>query len=450
MALRAFTAQSNAGQRVAGAPPGIHWNPLTGKPDRIIQWDDLFTNIDSPQMGIQGWESENPDWQTEAERSFGAFSPRYLAGYDEGGGDDWFHNLGKLTIGAGGLYTGLGTTGALGGASAAGGAMDMGIGGVGEAMGLGAGYTSPGAFFGGKIPVSNFANAGTGAMDAFQTMNVPATGSTQTIYQGGNMDITDPNWWTSEADYYAQGGGASPNDIIEEAGNFTGGAGDASGSGLPIPGSPDFPSYLKTLLGSAASGFGNTVGGAAGRVLGGVAGGAGSQGQSIWDQITGNPMQALFNSTPFLLALAEANKQGGDIKGTIGRMEGLYGQAGANQGPFLDAVIQPYRRQTVAGRDALMSSLGQRRVLGSSFGNQDLTSYDTSRSLGEGELAAKALTSSLGLQGDLAKNIGGFQTQAATNRNLLLGAGLSASGKLFQPTPNPFDIRQLWGAPAWP
>ena len=76
-----------------------------------------------------------------------------------------------------------------------------------------------------------------------------------------------------------------------------------------------------------------------------------------------------------------------------------------------------------------------RGVRGSSFGDQSLSNYDYMRSLGRGDLASKAGMAYASTAGNLinARN---------TNRNLLLGAGLNASGRLFSPQRDPFDIER--------
>lgn len=123
MALKPFTLASmprGASQRMADRALAI--NPLTGQLDEIIQWDDL--NPDYPQLGIQGWASENPTWQEQAygvfdHPSYGSSGARRVPFDPNVGEDDWFHNAGKIAIGAGGLYTLAGSAGLLGPAAGA-------------------------------------------------------------------------------------------------------------------------------------------------------------------------------------------------------------------------------------------------------------------------------------------------------------------------------------------
>lgn len=136
-----------------------------------------------------------------------------------------------------------------------------------------------------------------------------------------------------------------------------------------------------------------------------------------------------FNSAPFLLALAEAQRQSGDLNGVINKING--------EG-YTRAVLNPYDNDTGIGRSNMLQDLSLRGVSGSSFGNQQLGNYDYMRALGRGDMASKAQLSAAGLEGSLIN-------QKNTNRNMLLGAGLNASAKLFSPQQDPFGLRQLMG-----
>lgn len=228
----------------------------------------------------------------------------------------------------------------------------------------------------------------------------------------------------SAADPYG-GSAAWPDDSV---------TGGANGGEIPRSSPFDFQSLLKQY-GTQALNLLKPTG----------AGPSGSQGRGILDQITGDPLGSAFNATPFLLALAEANRQQGITNPTLSRISGLADSAANNQTGLVASAVDPYNRQTMAGRDALLADQQARGVRGSSFGDQSLTSYDTMRGQGAGDLTAKATATSLGLQGGLLDNILKGQTQAATNRNMLLGAGLNASGKLFQPQSDPFGLKNLLG-----
>lgn len=177
-------------------------------------------------------------------------------------------------------------------------------------------------------------------------------------------------------------------------------------------------------------------------------GGEGGQktlGQSILGQLGGDPLSAAFSATPFLLALSEANRQGSDINSTIGRMQGLESSISGNASPYMNAILNPYDQQTGTGRASLLQDQQSRGIRGSSFGDQSLNSYDYTRDLGRGDLASKALLGSAGLQGQLMNSELGAINARNTNRNLLLGAGLGASGKLFSPQQDPFNLKTLMG-----
>lgn len=152
-----------------------------------------------------------------------------------------------------------------------------------------------------------------------------------------------------------------------------------------------------------------------------------STGGGILDNVLNDPLGAAFNSAPFLLALNEANRQSGDLNNTIGKI---------NQDSYRKAVLDPFDLETGQGRAALQSDLGQRGVAGSSFGYQTLNNFDYNRNLARSDMAEKANLSAAGLEGNLIN-------QRNTNRNLLLGAGLNASGGLFAPQKDPFNLDNL-------
>jgi hypothetical protein len=160
---------------------------------------------------------------------------------------------------------------------------------------------------------------------------------------------------------------------------------------------------------------------------GNASGGGTSQGKSVLDTFMGDPLQAAFNSTPFLLALTEANRQSDDLNGVIGKING---------DAYARSVLNPYDMDTGIGRNNMMQDQQLRGVRGSSFGNNDITNYDYMRSLGRGDLFNRANVATAGLEGNLIN-------QRNTNRNLLLGAGLNASGRMFQPQSDPFGLENL-------
>jgi hypothetical protein len=157
--------------------------------------------------------------------------------------------------------------------------------------------------------------------------------------------------------------------------------------------------------------------------------GGGTRGGGILDSILDDPLGAAFNATPFLLALTEANRQGRDIDGVLNSING--------EG-YRNAVLRPWDMETASNRQALLDDQTLRGTRGSSFGDESLNNFDYIRGIGRGDLASKASLGAAGLSGQLinARN---------TNRNLLLGAGLNASGRLFSPQRDPFGLSSLLG-----
>jgi hypothetical protein len=263
---------------------------------------------------------------------------------------------------------------------------------------------------------------------------------------GGNTDnyfgdyLTDPN----TGDVVSSDGTG-----VDQYGNPTGQyadstfTGDTANTGYNYESDPSYlplaqkfgPAIAKGILGGAGKGG----------VLGALGAGKQTLGQSILGQLGSDPLSAAFSATPFLLALHEANKQGGDINDTIGRMRSLEDSVSGNASPYMNALLNPYDQQTGTGRAALLQDQGLRGIRGSSFGDQSLNSYDYTRDLGRGDIASKALLGSAGLQGNLMNSELGAINARNTNRNLLLGAGLSASGRLFQPEKDPFNLNTLLG-----
>jgi len=154
--------------------------------------------------------------------------------------------------------------------------------------------------------------------------------------------------------------------------------------------------------------------------------GPGSNGGGLLDGIANDPLGAAFSATPFLLALTEANKQGKDIDQVLNEFRG-------NESGYMQSVLRPYDMDTAAKRTELLTGLGERGVSGSSFGNQQLGNFDYLRDVGRGDLTARAKVSTFAPTLDAI-------TKRNTNRNMLLGAGLNASGRLFQPQQSPLDL----------
>lgn len=276
--------------------------------------------------------------------------------------------------------------------------------------------------------------AGANTGDALFGTSAANTYGTDTAGGGGMWDWLD-SLDTSGMNFPEGAGGGNLGDPGGGAFDMGGSAGVFDSNGNPLYSSPfslkDIFGYGKDALGFlnklAPTGAGKSTGG------------------GILGNILGDPAGAAFNATPFLLALAEANRQQGITDPTLAKISGLQDQAANNETGLVASALGPYNRQTMAGRDALMADQSQRGIRGSSFGDQGITNYDMTRGQGAGELTAKTTAASLGLQGGLLDQILKGQTQAATNRNMLLGAGLNASGRLFQPQSDPFGLKNLLG-----
>lgn len=151
-----------------------------------------------------------------------------------------------------------------------------------------------------------------------------------------------------------------------------------------------------------------------------------------------------FNSAPFLLALAQAERQRGDINDPLGRIKQL--EDSINGPEYMNAITRPYDMETASGRTSMTDSLASRGVLGSSFGTMDLNNYDYIRGTGRADIASKALLNAAGLGGELAKTRLGGINNRNLNENALLGAGLNASARLFSPQQDPFNLAMLRSA----
>jgi hypothetical protein len=157
--------------------------------------------------------------------------------------------------------------------------------------------------------------------------------------------------------------------------------------------------------------------------LGGGTNGGSSPG--LFDNLLGT----VGNLSPALLAGYLGNSQRQDVMGQVGKLNDV---AGGLSGPdFMRSITNPYDLQTGQGRTALGQGLQLRKIEGSSFGNQQLGNYDYQRGLGRGDLITRAATGVAGTQGQLYSNALHGMVGANAAYNNLLGAGLGASGSLF-------------------
>lgn len=95
---------------------------------------------------------------------------------------------------------------------------------------------------------------------------------------------------------------------------------------------------------------------------------------------------------PALAAIQYARNQG---PFDTSRLQSAYNQIDPN------ALALPFDLQTARGRENLSSSLTQRNVMGSSFGNQDLASYDLLRQAGRQNILTQGAQAQAGIGGQI-------------------------------------------------
>lgn len=196
------------------------------------------------------------------------------------------------------------------------------------------------------------------------------------------------------------------------------------GGGTNIFGNGGFLGGLGNAIGGVGSALGGALGGV-GSALGGALGGAGGLGGLGGLLASGVPLALLVNEaskisdtpttiqTPFSKVHEGAARLDPTIRDTFTRgltnLQGLYDQAGGNQGAFIQARVNPLEAQIAQNRGALERSISQRGLGGSSFGNQALTSFnmDAGRALGD----ARALATNEAMN------------QQATLQQLMFGGG---------------------------
>lgn len=177
-------------------------------------------------------------------------------------------------------------------------------------------------------------------------------------------------------------------------------------AGVNIPG-------LAGAVGGAATGLG------AGSLMsgaGGVLEGLGDLWGGVRDFLPSADTAAAV--APIIAAIAYARNQG---PFDTSRLTSTYDQFEP------DALAYEYDQNTAAGRNALTSSLTNRGVMGSSFGNMDLTNFQTSRDLGRRSLVNQGLAS----RGGLASSILDAQVKERQLKNQLYGTSLLALGNVF-------------------
>ena len=371
-----------------------------------------------------GVEPDGVNWDTK------------FGGYSSGIWDE-LNNLGKLATAATFAYTGAGLAGL---APAGVGTAGSGIGAAGgstlgfEGAGLGAAGAGVGA---GTAAAGGTAGSGAGGAAAAggeELGGSPMWEWLDTIDTPGVSDATFENVLGPSVN--SGGFGLPGGDIaLTSAGsdaaalpflsNAPAGSVFASGGSAPAINAFDLGdainsgSFLDTL---------KNYGGAAYSTLKNLFAPSGAPtGTGIPGPFGNSALNAAFDATPFLLALHEANSQSNDLNGVLNQI---------NADAYRRSVLNPFDIQTAYQRGALQQDLANRGVAGSSFGNNDLNNFDYLHGLERSDMASKASLAAAGLQGQLIN-------QRNTNRNMLLGAGLNASAKLFSPQPDPFNLRYL-------
>lgn len=338
--------------------------------------------------------------------------------------DDGFLGLGDLgtLLALGGGIYGLGALGGLWGGAGAGAAGAGGLEAAGAFGGeaFGAAANAAGAFGGSVAPwTAGIGAAGSGGgMDWFDELI------------GGDSGLSD--WWGT--DYMGDFGFPDvasnpmmPAAVPESAAQLTEWGLQQTAPGVwEMPSMPgismgatDWLKYggqaISKLFGGDSSQ--NTLGG-----LGSLFGNSGNTG-GLFSGLFGNNGVGSFldkaaASAPVLAAIQYARNQS---PLDTGKLEGLYGSYDPN------ALAFGYDQNTMAGRESLTSSLTNRGVMGSSFGNNDLTNFNTTRDLGRSALVNQGM----GQRADIAKSIMDANFKSQQLKNNLYGSSLLALGNVF-------------------
>jgi hypothetical protein len=311
--------------------------------------------------------------------------------------------------------------------------MDMGLGldvmrnsflGLGEAAGGGAGAAQGLSFYDQLVNSMSQSQAGQGLQSVAQLAGEAGPGG---IDFGGEFATGSDSWLpgaNNEFDIpYGGGGGVlDPWNVSADGSPFATGSdswlpGTNNEFAIPYGGAPDVSAlerFLKLVTG--------------GKSLVGSGG--------IFDKggLIGGGLDLAARTAPGLLALNYAKNQD---PFDMSRLENLYGKFGED--PFHNPNLLSYDLQSGQGRNKLQSSLTQRGVMGSSFGNFDLGSYDTLRGLGRSGIVGQGLTQQAGI----ANNILQAQVQERALKNQLYGRAFDVLGRGVNPGPT------LYSAPSY-
>jgi hypothetical protein len=328
-----------------------------------------------------------------------------------------YHNPGTFLSNYGPLIAMM----AMGGAAAAGAG-----GAAGAAEGAaGAGWTSGfdlagggdllagGAGAGGAGWTSGYDLAGGGDLAA----GLPTTGGNMGFFDdvlgdwvsgsdlpgGGDLPVD----WTSG--YDLPGGGDLP------AGGWTSGYDLPGGGDLPSGGVNDILNQLKKVPTSLLKGLG-IVKPDGSLNLSSLFGGSGN-----------NVLNGIAAIAPSLAAISYARNQD---PFDMSKLETAYSQVSPT------GLTGQFDYNTGLGRNQLVDSLTNRGVMGSSFGNMDLTNYNTQRDVGRNAL----LTGGASVQADIANKILQGQILQQKNKNDLYGNALLALSGIGSKVPQLFPI----------
>lgn len=331
--------------------------------------------------GNAGWFFDtNPGQATYNYDEGGSFFGDVLSNFVSGPGVPLAGFMGAGAFNSGGLGNFLNSFGggAGGAAGAAGGAMDMGVG-LSDVFGLG------------DVPWGVNPQSG-GGMDWWDDF-INAVGD---AYPQGNSGVNG----MADIDSWLAGEGNFVNDIL--------GTGPRLPNGTPVD----------LWLSNTARTLGNIPTSLVRGLLGGDANNIGRMFGQNWTDSGGGFGSSLMSSLPIMAAIDYAKSQG---PFDTSRLEGLFDQYKPGAAAF------SYDQNTQAGRRALEGSLASRGVLGSSFGNMDMTNFDTTRELGRNAL----VNQSAGVAGGLASNILDAQVKSRALKNDLYGRSLLALGNVF-------------------
>lgn len=313
--------------------------------------------------------------------------PTWAGGVAEGGGVTG-SSLGASSLAGQGLTTtaGVGSTFAGGAGAAGAGGINAGGGGMWDWLDN---LINSGADNAGGIPTGGpdpYAGLNYSAQDIQSLMNGTYSGAEQTAGQsagqlGSNYGLTQMGGYLQQLSDMGV-----PFDLLQRIGNLPNLPTTMGGSNSGPPRGNANSSGLSQLLQSLGlpSGLSGVIGGAAA-------------------------------TAPILATMNYARNQ---TPADTGQLQGLFNQYSP------DAQAGTYDLQSASGRNQLNSSLTNRGVSGSSFGNFDLASYDTLRGLGRSQLVNQGVSTQAGIAGQILA--GNLQSQSIKNN--LLGSGLNALG----------------------